>query len=542
MTKVQAIALCRVSTKQQFDDGNTAPQIERIKTAAEFLDVEIGRWWELAVSSRKGKNIKRKDLLEMQEHCRHNKRVKYLIVDEVDRFMRSIEEYYWWKMEFKRIGVQLILANRPEVDPNDDRAVFDELIDVYRAEQSNNERITKTPEKQKQRIILGYYPGNPPAGYVKGVIKGIPDPDPQRWQILNNNLHEVLAQTYSLRESLTHLNEAGYRTRSFGPRAVGGQKIDMYQYKAMLCDDLYAGVIRFGKCDINNENGLHKAILKPAEHAQLVAIVKGYGKKFTVKRDNPLFTLSNIMECVRCGAIEATDRMLVGYHHNNGKKGNSYHEYDRYRCRACEKSILREQLHDALDEVLDALVLPLAHYRQLKLSLRKAWQQTEAVKADRIRTKVGVIADLKGKKLKMVDSLIMNPGLEDDIKEAIDAIKAKIEEAEQELTDESDFEKDFLEFTEFAIDYVKSWSENWWLLDKEDMKRCKQILFPAGFAVDENRKVCTPEISIVYRYDEGGLSSKKADFSTLEGPVGLEPTTPCLKGRCSNRLSYGPPS
>ena len=28
--------------------------------------------------------------------------------------------------------------------------------------------------------------------------------------------------------------------------------------------------------------------------------------------------------------------------------------------------------------------------------------------------------------------------------------------------------------------------------------------------------------------------------NTLEGPVGLEPTTPCLKGRCSNRLSYGP--
>jgi hypothetical protein len=27
---------------------------------------------------------------------------------------------------------------------------------------------------------------------------------------------------------------------------------------------------------------------------------------------------------------------------------------------------------------------------------------------------------------------------------------------------------------------------------------------------------------------------------SMEGPVGLEPTTPCLKGRCSNRLSYGP--
>ena len=27
---------------------------------------------------------------------------------------------------------------------------------------------------------------------------------------------------------------------------------------------------------------------------------------------------------------------------------------------------------------------------------------------------------------------------------------------------------------------------------------------------------------------------------TMEGPVRLELTTPCLKGRCSNRLSYGP--
>ena len=29
---------------------------------------------------------------------------------------------------------------------------------------------------------------------------------------------------------------------------------------------------------------------------------------------------------------------------------------------------------------------------------------------------------------------------------------------------------------------------------------------------------------------------------TMEGPLGLEPRTPCLKGRCSNRLSYGPVS
>jgi hypothetical protein len=34
--------------------------------------------------------------------------------------------------------------------------------------------------------------------------------------------------------------------------------------------------------------------------------------------------------------------------------------------------------------------------------------------------------------------------------------------------------------------------------------------------------------------------STYVDLFSLEGPVGLEPTTPCLKGRCSNQLSYGP--
>ncbi len=101
--KELAIALCRVSTKRQLEDGNLDPQIERVNKAATFLNAEIIKRWEIAASSRKGKNIRRKDLLEMRELCRRNKRVKYLIVDEVDRFMRSINEYYWWKQEFQNI-------------------------------------------------------------------------------------------------------------------------------------------------------------------------------------------------------------------------------------------------------------------------------------------------------------------------------------------------------------------------------------------------------------------------------------------------------
>ena len=63
--KKTAIALCRVSTQRQLLDGNLEPQEERINRVSEQLGVPVERWWRLAISSRKGKNVKRKDLLEM---------------------------------------------------------------------------------------------------------------------------------------------------------------------------------------------------------------------------------------------------------------------------------------------------------------------------------------------------------------------------------------------------------------------------------------------------------------------------------------------
>ncbi len=66
------------------------------------------------------------------------------------------------------------------------------------------------------------------------------------------------------------------------------------------------------------------------------------------------------------------------------------------------------------------------------------------------------------------------------------------------------------------------------------------MLFPGGFYLKNGEKVLTPDISLIYRWENTPLNRKMGVNVDMEGPVGLEPTTPCLKGRCSNRLSYGP--
>ena len=45
---------------------------------------------------------------------------------------------------------------------------------------------------------------------------------------------------------------------------------------------------------------------------------------------------------------------------------------------------------------------------------------------------------------------------------------------------------------------------------------------------------------IDYPKQKTPTGSENVGVLCMEGPLGLEPRTPCLKGRCSNQLSYGP--
>jgi DNA invertase Pin-like site-specific DNA recombinase len=539
MSKVKAIALCRVSTRSQELDGNLEPQKENVEKAAVILDAELVKVWALAVSSRKGKNVKRKDLLEMLEYCKRNRPVKYLIVDEVDRFMRSIEEYYWWKMEFKRIEVRLIHANRPDINPDDDRSVFDELIDVYRAEQSNNERIHKTPEKQKAKLYAGYYPSNPHTGYKKSEVPGLHIPDEPNWSAMRNAFKAMVAGECDIHEGLKRATTDGLRTKNYGPKAVGGRKIDMFRWKVLMCDPYYYGKLKFADWDIGEREGLHKPMITKEEHDILVAIAVNKGKRFIINRNNPEFLLSNQAECARCVLSECKHPRLVGYWQNNGQK-KGFKRYRRYRCRTCNLGVRQEALHGEVTDELSYLLLTTEQKEKLKERARKVWSTYEKERIERARIALGSVAMLKDRKSKLVNSLVDNPEYASDIKEELEQIKATIIESEKTAIEAQDFEKDFDEFIGYAFDILDNLKDKWWQLDKATLGVYKQMLFPAGIQLLPDKKVYIPEISLVYTFGTNKKPSEDGDFTRLEGPVRLEPTTPCLKGRCSNRLSYGP--
>lgn len=508
MSAKQAIALCRVSTIGQLKDGNLDPQEERINKAADYLETEVIKWWRLAVSSRKGKNVNRKDLVQMYEFCKSHKQVKYLIVDEADRFMRSIDEYYFWKVNFKEIGVQLRHANRPEVNPEDQSAVFDELIDVYKGEQSNNERITKTPEKMQAKMRLGYYPGVVHHGYKKTDIKGLHEPLEPQWSLLRGAGRKILHEAYTLHDALNWLNKNGYE--------YGGRKLAMDKFKHIMSDPYNGGIITMSNWDTINETGLHKAMFTKDEHEQLLEIVKGKGKKFVVrKKENKFFGMNNVGVCDECleKGVRAT---LVGYHHTNGKKGNSLKHYDRYRCRVCNKSRLKPLVHEKADQLFDSIEPIISKAESLRNDLKVAWREemddnTQVVA--RMKQRLNILYD---KKDKLVISMASEPELAEDIKASILNLKAQIIVLENDIKSAETIDKDFEEFTDFAIDFVENMKQHFWDLDQLDKQRCKELIFPGEIAVTYSGKVYTHELSKVYRYKPtkkaSQVQSEKLDF------------------------------
>jgi site-specific DNA recombinase len=526
----QAIALCRVSTaKQRLEGSSLEAQEERIYEAASTIGATIVKVWSLNISSRKGKNYKRKDLEEMLIYAKHNKAVKYFIVDEPDRFMRDFDKYFFWKVRFQEeADTRLVYAKKPHLVFEDSSiALMEEMIDVFRAESSNTERITKTTSNMKMRVKMGYYPGRAKAGYKKSETPGLHVPSGLAWTMIRDALQE-LASGVSLKDVVASLNDRGYRT-------VSGNKLDLFNFKKIAVDPYYAGIIKMGDWEINPQ-GLHKSMITIDQHELILSIVLGikYKKR---KGFNPDFCLSNQIECTECAQEGAKYPRLVGYVHNNGKLGDKRKFYSRYRCRSCGANILRDELHTRINNEILNIKLSEAKRDDFYTALRQVWRQDESMSISRVNTLRNRLEHLQNEKNKLVRQSVYSRISDDDIQAALQEMKTEILALEVDISSAEDIEKDFIEFVEFTMTMIDNMQEEFWQLDEEHMGWCKQLLYPEGFSVSRDKKVYTPVISEFYRL----VSSKKdpagSDEINMVGDRGVEPLTSTTSMWRSSQLS-----
>ena len=503
--KVKAIALCRVSTVKQGVEGSSLEAQEtRVYDAASLFNAEIVKFWSITQSSRKGKNYQRKDLMEMLAFAKADNKVKYIIVDEPDRFMRDLETYYYWKVKFKQeANTKLVYAKKPHL-ANDESMVgtMEEMIDVFRGEAANLERITKTTSNMQARVAAGYYPSNPKTGYQRTETAGLHAPKEPEWSILRSGFLQVL-EGIPIKDVVASINAAGYKEKS-------GRLLDTHRFKIMLNDPFYAGIVKMSSWTVN-PNGLHKAMITPEQHESLKAIVKGVVYK-PHKQYNPEFPLSKIMTCKECLEEGAKNPKIVGYTNHNGK-GNYY---NRYKCRACKKNyMLRDELHGELADILAGLRLAEDKVKDFLAGLRHVWEQEQAISFNTTEGLKSRLSSLEHDKKEVVLKQVRGTLAEDRADIAIEALDGDIATIKQQIESIATIEQDFVEFVEFALNTVESFRDRFWQLDQEHQVWCKQLLFPDGFSVSRDKKVYTPTISDFYLCINTEKSHENDSFSTV---------------------------
>lgn len=288
-----------------------------------------------------------------------------------------------------------------------------------------------------------------------------------------------------IKDVVAGINAAGYKRKS-------GRGLDAGHFKVMIQDPYYAGIIQMSDRKINPK-GLHKAMITPEQHESLKMIAKGAVYRHR-KQFNPDFPLSKIMTCKECSEAGAEHPLLVGYDHNNGKAGDKRKYYKRYRCRACNRNMLRADLHEQLSDTLLDLKLSETRIKDFLAALRQVWEQEQALSYNTSESLHTRLKTLDNDKKTVILKQVRGELADERADLALDALDEQINDIKEQLDSISTVEKDFIEFVEFAINTVEGFRQKFWELDQEHQRWCKQLLFPDGFSVTREKKVYTPKL------------------------------------------------
>lgn len=487
-----AIALCRVSSLEQLQSNSLKHQKDNVLKAAEFLEATIPSdgIWEGQVSSKKGVNYNRKDLIEMFNYCKKNPKVRYLIVQEVDRFMRSPEEQTFWYVRFwYELQVKVWYADKPELNADTHEASLFRFLEGWRAGGSNIERQNKSINGQTAALKEGRYPFYPKPGYKKGTEVGVPEIDEAHGRPLAEILIAIASGQITPSKALIEYNKV--RT------ACGKASVKLDKFRIIVTDPFYAGIVEMDKqVKFRNENGLHEPLITKEQHQKLVEIMNNKLKNQSGprKNGNPKYPCNNLISCDSC--VEASNGRVVGFDHTNGRNKEVF--YERYRCRACGKYMTRQELHQEVENRFKENQVTEGGVNDLLEALNTVWKEKEGEAEQeeiRLRHRIAHLNETIDRHIEALTNQ-SNDFIKERIEAAIQNKREEIVELEnclENLANQANEDKD--EFLKFAFKFVQGMGSKFLEISHENRLRCKQIVFPGGFYLNENKKVYTTQTS-----------------------------------------------
>jgi len=475
--KKRAVIYCRVSTKEQVQEGNSLNTQEKIcreyclKNGYEVVEVFVEQ-------GESAKTADRTELKKLLSFCAtKGNHIQAIIIYKIDRLSRNTDDYSQLRLMLKHYGVEI--RSTSEHFENTPVGRFMENTMANIAQFDNDIRTERSVGGMREAVREGRYVWNAPLGYNNVKINGRSTiaPDPILFPLIQQTFELIASNKYPTAEVRKIMETRGLLNKSGKPFCTS------FFYR-VIQRQIYTGWInKFGE----RHKGAFEPAISEALFEQVQRVLKRKGKNGVIHiTDNPDFPLRRFVR-------NEFGKKLTGSWSQGRKK-----KYPFYRFQGEKSNYSRDKFERAFMEFMDKFKFSEEYVERLDSLLGK---RLERLLSEKIKEKEQLkkrVEQLKAKQTLLLDKNFDGIISDHVLKQQMDIIEEELENASVLLLNFSENDSTHVELSAFVKEYLKNPSKIWRKAGVVTKIKLQWFQFPSGI-IYENNLLRTAETVKVFK-------------------------------------------
>jgi site-specific DNA recombinase len=504
-TQKRAVIYCRVSTKEQVEEGNSLVTQEKI-----CREYALRNGYDIAeIFIEQGESAKTADRTELKRlftYCANRKnQIAAIISYKIDRISRNTDDYSQIRILLKNYGVEI--KSTSENFENTPAGRFMENMIANVAQFDNDVRTERSVGGLKEAMRDGRYVWCAPCGYKNIRISGKATIAPDEMAPLVRKTFQLIAShTFQPEEVRKKMNEEGLRSKT-------GKIISKSQFYRMLHNETYSGwIIKFGE----RHKGLFEPLISEEVFSQAQRALRFRGKRnLHYLTENPDFPLRRFVYHVPSG------KKLSGSW-SQGRRA----KYPYYCIRSEHLNFRKDELEKKFNIFFDGYRIDKEHYSKLmQLAKKHLITQTEEAHKKRMQLEYQ-IKELKEQQKALIQKNYKGVINDEVLKQQLEYIEQDRYSAEDALIKLPNRKRDIQKLLELVKDYLEDPSKYWIKAHFETRLRLQWFNFPKG-VIFENGFLRTTEICSIFKAKTDFLDNQSHDVALMHSTPNTHSENTC---------------
>ena len=521
-----AVIYTRVSSIKQVSKGDgLASQETRCREYASYRNYLITEVFKDKGVS--GGVAKRPGMEQMLSYLRRHRAFKpVVVIDDINRLARGLEAHLTLRAKIAEVGGRLESPTMEFGEDSDSKLIENLLASVSQHGRQKNAEQAK--HRMWARMMNGYWVFTAPIGYRYKRISGH-----GKMLVRNEPAASIIAEVFEGFASGRFESRSEIKryldAHDMFPKSASNQ-VCYQKITDMLKRIAYAGYICHPPWEVPLRKGHHEPLVSLETFQAVQKRLKAAAQAPARKDIGKDFPLRGFVNCADCGNP---------YTSNWAKGRNRFYPYYLCMTKGCDsygKSIKRDVLEGAFEELLQSLVPEPETVELAHLMLHRLWDERKANQVAQLEEQKRQVIEIDRKAEQLLDRITQvsderiiekyeNRLRELDLRKA--AISEKIGSSGQPL---EDFDSTF----RTALDFLEN-PQKLWASDRiEDKRMVCRIAFSGKISYARNEGVRTAPIALPLRVLRGLEGGKRG----MVGVPGIEPGTSSMSTRRSPAELY----